>query len=93
MFLDNLHQVRSKSNNLKIFESKNIKESLNLNGQQFHHINKTAVSDLNSLNIKNTKTYGIGNPDPGLETAQTYGEVKLVNVYTSIFIHCSYFYI
>ena len=56
-------------------------------------INKTAVSDLNSLNIKNTKTYGIENPDPGLETAQTYGEVKLVNVYTSFFIHYSYFYI
>ena len=48
------------------------------------NINKTEQSSLTSNQysklIKKTMTYDVGNPGPGLELAQKYGEVKLVNV-------------
>jgi hypothetical protein len=39
-------------------------------------INKTS---LNSLNIKKTMTYNVGNPGPVLRQAQKSGMIKLVN--------------
>ena len=42
-------------------------------------IKRTITSHPNSLNTKNTTTYHIGNPDPGLGQAQKCGGVKLVN--------------
>jgi hypothetical protein len=44
----------------------------------FTNINK-ATSPLNSLNIKKTKIYDVGNPGLGLRKAQKFGRVKLVN--------------
>jgi hypothetical protein len=41
--------------------------------------NKTITSHLNTLNIANTTTYGVENPDPGLGQAQKCGSVKPVN--------------
>jgi hypothetical protein len=44
----------------------------------FTNINKT-TSPLNSLNIKKTKIYDVGNPGLGLRKAHKCGRVKLVN--------------
>ena len=40
---------------------------------------KQTTSHLKSLNTKQTMTYDIRNPGPGLGQAQTCGRVKLVN--------------
>jgi hypothetical protein len=47
------------------------------------NINKTnnhLSLQINTVNIKKTMTYDVGNPGPGLKLAQKCGEVKLVNV-------------
>jgi hypothetical protein len=39
----------------------------------------TTTSHFNSLDTKTPKTYGIGNPDPGLGQAHKCGSIKPVN--------------
>jgi hypothetical protein len=39
------------------------------------------IYHLKSMQIKNTMTYDVGNPGPGLRQEQQCGGVKLVNVY------------
>jgi hypothetical protein len=57
------------------------KENLNKDGQQFHQYQQNKLSPLTSNNWtrKETTTYGIGNPYPGLGQTQTCCGIKPVN--------------
>jgi len=51
---------------------------------------ETIISHLKSLNIKNTPTYGIGDPDPDFGQAQICGRFKLVNEIPTLPLLCMY---
>jgi hypothetical protein len=61
------------------------KEDLNSNGHQLHQYQQNELkqdlsNQLNSLNTRQSTTYDIGNPGPGLGQSQTFGRLKTVNV-------------
>jgi hypothetical protein len=49
-----------------------------INSTNINKMNNQLSSYLNSLNIKKTMTYDLGNSGPGLGQAQKCGSVKLV---------------
>jgi hypothetical protein len=53
-----------------------------INSTNINKTNNHLSPQINTVNIKKTMTYDVGNPGPGLELAQKCGEVKFVNVCT-----------
>ena len=51
-----------------------------INSTNINKTNNHLSPQINTVNIKKTMTYDVGNPGPGLELAQKCGEVKFVNV-------------